>query len=128
MYKWLHFCYLGGLYQMISVWLFFFNWYHASNCQLWLVVICWVGAYITSFLVQSVALVNELHLFCMKPQRELEIHLFQLRMLPWAMFQSLHCTMVNPFVAGSLILFTFIEIMEAICEKAFKRAFKSNGC
>ena len=51
---------------------------------------------------------------CMKPQRELEIHLFQLRMLPWTMFQSLHCTMVNPFVAGSLILFTFIEIMEIL--------------
>ena len=30
------------------------------------------------------------------------------------------CTMVNPFVAGSLVLFTFIEIMETICEKAFK--------
>ena len=33
--------------------------------------------------------------------------------------------MVNPFVAGSLVLFMFIEIMEIICEKAFKRAFKS---
>ena len=41
---------------------------------------------------------------------------------------SLQCTMVNPFVAGSLVLFTFIEIMETICEQAFKRAFKSNGC
>ena len=56
------------------------------------------------------------------------IHLFQLRLLPWTMFHSLQCTMVNPFVAGSLVLFTFIEIMEIICEKAFKRAFKSNGC
>ena len=37
----------GGLYQMISVWLFFFNVYHASDCQLWLVVRCWVGAYIS---------------------------------------------------------------------------------
>ena len=27
--------------------------------------------------------------------------------------------MVNPFVAESLVLFTFIEIMETICEKAF---------
>ena len=36
--------------------------------------------------------------------------------------------MVNPFVVGSLILFTFIEIMETICEKAFKGAFKSNDC
>ena len=34
----------------------------------------------------------------------------------------------NPFVAGSLVLLTFIEIMATICEKAFKRAFKSNGC
>ena len=41
---------------------------------------------------------------------------------------GLQCTMVNPFVAESLVLFTFIEIMETICEKAFKRAFKSNGC
>ena len=56
------------------------------------------------------------------------VHLFQLRLLPWTMFHSLQCTMVNPFVAGSLILFTFIEIMETICKKAFKRAFKSNGC
>ena len=36
--------------------------------------------------------------------------------------------MVNPFVAGSSVLFTFIEIMKTISEKAFKRAFKSNGC
>ena len=36
--------------------------------------------------------------------------------------------MVNHFVVGSLILFTFIEVMETICEKAFKGAFKSNGC
>ena len=36
--------------------------------------------------------------------------------------------MVNPIVAGSLVLFTFIEKMETISEKAFKRAFKSNGC
>ena len=56
------------------------------------------------------------------------IHLFQLRLLPWTMFHSLQCTMVNPFVAGSLVLFKFIEIMETLCEKAFKRAFKSNGC
>ena len=32
---------------------------------------------------------------------------------------GLQCTMVNPFVAESLVLFTFIEIMETICEKAF---------
>ena len=38
------------------------------------------------------------------------------------MFHSLQWTMVNPFVAGSLVLLTFIEIMETICEKAFKRA------
>ena len=25
--------------------------------------------------------------------------------------------MVNPFVAGSLILFTFIEIIEIVCER-----------
>ena len=31
---------------------------------------------------------------------------------------GLQCTMVNPFVAESLVLFTFIEIMETICEKA----------
>ena len=30
--------------------------------------------------------------------------------------------MANSFVAGSLVLLTFIEIMETICEKAFKRA------
>ena len=54
------------------------------------------------------------------------IHLFQLRLLPWTNFHSLQYTMVNPFVAGSLVLLTFIEIMETICEKAFKRAFKSN--
>ena len=35
--------------------------------------------------------------------------------------------MVNPLVAESSVLFTFIEIMETICEKAFKRAFNSNG-
>ena len=35
------------------------------------------------------------------------------------MFHSLQCTMVNPIVAGSLVLFTFIEMMETICEKAF---------
>ena len=36
------------------------------------------------------------------------------------MFHGLQCTMVNPFVAGSLILFTFVEIVETICETAFK--------
>ena len=39
-----------------------------------------------------------------------------------------YVTMVNPFVAGSLVLFTFIKIMKTICEKAFKRPFKSNAC
>ena len=53
-----------------------------------------------------------------------KIHLFHSRLLPWTMFHSLQCTMVNRFVAGSLVLFTFIEIMETICEKALKRAFK----
>ena len=49
-----------------------------------------------------------------------DIHLFQLR-FPWTMFHSLRCIMVNPFVAGSSVLFTFIKIiMENICEKAFK--------
>ena len=54
------------------------------------------------------------------------------------MFHSLQCTMVNSSVAGSSLLFTFIEIMEAIFkkkflerlnnyEKAFERAFNSNG-
>ena len=38
------------------------------------------------------------------------IHPFQLRLLPWTMFHSLQCTMVNPFVAGSSVLFKFIEI------------------
>ena len=57
-----------------------------------------------------------------------QIHLFQLTLLPWTMFHSLQCPMVNPFVVGSLVLFTFIEMIETICEKAFKRAFKSNGC
>ena len=28
------------------------------------------------------------------------------------MFHSLQCTMLNLFVAGSLVLFTFIEILE----------------
>ena len=31
---------------------------------------------------------------------------------------GLQCTMVDLFVAESLVLFTFIEIMETICEKA----------
>ena len=55
------------------------------------------------------------------------------------LFHSLQCAMVNPSVAGSSLLFTFIEIMEAIflkkCwkelrtyAKAFERAFNSNGC
>ena len=35
--------------------------------------------------------------------------------------------MVNHFVAGSSVLFTFIEIMDTIWEKAFKRAFNSNA-
>ena len=35
--------------------------------------------------------------------------------------------MVNPFVAGSLVLFTFIEIMETICEKLFKRELSSQA-
>ena len=35
---------------------------------------------------------------------------------------------VNPFVAGSSVLLTFIEIMEIICEEAFKRTLNSNGC
>ena len=39
-------------------------------------------------------------------------------LLPWTMFHGLQCTVVNPFVAGSSVLFTFIEIMETICEKA----------
>ena len=56
------------------------------------------------------------------------IHLFQLRLLPWTMFHSLQCTMVKTLIAGSLVLLTFIAVMETICEKAFKRAFKSNGC
>ena len=52
------------------------------------------------------------------------IHLFQLRLLSWTMLHSLQCTMVNPFVVEkSSFLFTFIEIMETICEKAFKRVF-----
>ena len=33
------------------------------------------------------------------------------------MFHSLQCTMVNPSVAGSSLLLTFIEIMEAILKK-----------
>ena len=33
--------------------------------------------------------------------------------------------MVKPFVVGSSVLITLIEIMETICEKVFKRAFKS---
>ena len=43
-------------------------------------------------------------------------------------FYSLQYTMVNPVVVGSSVLFTFIEIMETICEKALKKALKSNGC
>ena len=39
----------------------------------------------------------------------------------WFMFHSLQCTMVNPFVAGSSVLFTFIEIMETILKKLLKR-------
>ena len=50
------------------------------------------------------------------------IHLFQFRLLSWTMFYSLQCTMVNPFVAGSLVLFTFIKMMKTI---SFKTA---NGC
>ena len=42
------------------------------------------------------------------------IHLFQLRLLAWTMFHGLQCTMVNHFVAGSSVLFMFIEIMETI--------------
>ena len=30
--------------------------------------------------------------------------------------------MVSPFVAESLVLFMFIEIMENLCEKEFRRA------
>ena len=33
------------------------------------------------------------------------------------MFHTLQCIMVNPSVAGSSLLFTFIEIMEAIFTK-----------
>ena len=44
------------------------------------------------------------------------------------MFHGLQCTMVNPFEAGSSVLLLFIEIKETICDKAFKRAFNSNGC
>ena len=73
-------------------------------------------------------LLDLLHCCSLQMWAQRWIHLFQLRLLPWTMFHSLQCTMVNPFVAGSLVLFTFIEIMEIICEKAFKRAFKSNGC
>ena len=32
------------------------------------------------------------------------IHLFQLRLLPWTMFHSLQCTMVNQFCSGKLSL------------------------
>lgn len=32
----------------------------------------------------------------------------------WSMFYRLQCTMGNPFVAGSSVLFAFIEIMETI--------------
>ena len=39
----------------------------------------------------------------------------------WFMFHSLQCTMVNPFVAGSSVLFTFIEIMETILKKLLER-------
>ena len=62
------------------------------------------------------------------PSLKVYIHLFQLRLFLSTMFHSLQYTMVNPFVAWSLGLFTFIEIMETICERAFKRAFKSIGC
>ena len=53
---------------------------------------------------------------------------FSIKVAPVNMFHSLRCTMVKTLIAGSLVLFTFIEVMETICEKAFKSAFKSNGC
>ena len=36
---------------------------------------------------------------------------------------------IKPFCSGkfSLVQFRFIEIIETICDKAFKRAFNSNG-
>ena len=42
------------------------------------------------------------------------IHLFQLRLLLWTLFHSLQCTIVNLFVAGSLVLFPFIEIIDQL--------------
>ena len=40
------------------------------------------------------------------------------------MFHSLQCTMVNPFVAESLVLLTFMEIMETICEENVQESFQ----
>ena len=74
-----------------------------------------------------------------------KIHLFQLRLLSqWNMMHdprfivSLQCTIVNPFVAGSLVLCTFIIIKETIQKKLLERvnnlwegvqeSFNSNSC
>ena len=43
----------------------------------------------------------------------------------WAHFEHYG----KPFWSGKFsLVHSFIEIMETICEKAFKKAFKSNGC
>ena len=43
-------------------------------------------------------------IFALLQIKIIHIHLFQLRLLPWTMFHSLHCTMVNQFCSGKLSL------------------------
>ena len=59
--------------------------------------------------------------------KHVNIHLFQLRLLPWTMFHSLHCTMINS-CSGKFSLVPVHWNNGDHLWKAFKRAFKSNGC
>ena len=58
--------------------------------------------------------------------KHVNIHLFQLRLLPWTVFHSLHCTMINS-CSGKFSL-VHVHWNNGDQWKAFKRAFKSNGC
>ena len=59
--------------------------------------------------------------------KHVNIHLFQLKLLPWTVFHSLHCTMINSCSGKFSLVHVHWNNGDHLW-KAFKRAFKSNGC
>ena len=59
--------------------------------------------------------------------KQVNIHLFQLRLLQWTVFHSLHCTMINSCSGKFSLVHAHWNNGDHLW-KAFKRAFKSDGC